>query len=680
MGWGSALRSKPADAAPAFSRPYFEPEVVDLSRLVSLDFETYYDDDYTLRKMSTSEYVRDARFQALMCGIKVGNRAVKIVPGPKIASELAKISWATHSLLAHHAHFDGLILSHHYKIQPKKIYCSLSMARALHSNDIGAGLDEVSRYYSGEGKLETGTEDFKGLTYKQLAADKVKWANASKYCGNDVLEMLRVFLEMLPRMPRDEMDLIDRVVRMFTDPVLKLDEPRCRAEYEREIAAKRALLFSLADLADDVKLSSANKKKIGPNATDEDAAIARAKQLIGSAKFADLLRAEGVEPPVKISPAWIKTPPAERKPEKKWAYAFAKTDLEFMELLGSSNERLRNLVEARLSVKSSGIETRAGRLLKLGANGASMPVYYRYAAAHTLRLGGGDKTNFQNLKRGGELRKAIKATPGHVLVVADSGQIEARTNGWLWEQDDLLDDFRAADAGTDRDAYCKFADTIYGRTITKDKDPDERFIGKVAVLMLGYQAAADKFRNTLALGTMGPAVFLEPEICQLAVNNYRRKNFKIKAGWKRCEQIIRDMAAGRSGSYKCISWEKNIIYLPDGMFLKYPGLRQKKKDHPDDWDEWVYDRKGEEAKIYGGLLCENIVQALAKIIVMGQLLKIARVHRVVMTTHDEVVAMVKKSQGPKALDFMLKTMRIAPAWCADIPLNAEGGFAVEYSK
>lgn len=78
--------------------------------------------------------------------------------------------------------------------------------------------------------------------------------------------------------------------------------------------------------------------------------------------------------------------------------------------------------------------------------------------------------------------------------------------------------------------------------------------------------------------------------------------------------------------------------------------------------------------------CENIVQCLARIIVGWQMLQISKKYRVVMTTHDEVVTNVLTSRADAALKFMLKWMRTAPEWCADIPLNAEGGHAYNYSK
>jgi DNA polymerase len=111
------------------------------------------------------------------------------------------------------------------------------------------------------------------------------------------------------------------------------------------------------------------------------------------------------------------------------------------------------------------------------------------------------------------------------------------------------------------------------------------------------------------------------------------------------------------------------------MRLKYPKLRK------DEDGNWVYSRKGNVIKLYGGILCENIVQALARILVAAeQLLAIAAVYPVVMTTHDEVVACVPKTQAKKCEVFMQACLRQAPDWAPDLPVTCETGYAENYSK
>lgn len=722
MTWASAIKRQAAAYVPSpdasFSKPTVPQHAVDWPRLVSLDFETYYDDDYTLSKLSTSEYIRDPRFKAQMLGIKIGKGKTRLIPPKKIKAELAKIDWGTHAVLAHNAQFDGFILSHHYGVHPRYIYDTLSMARGLHSNDIGAGLHEVSIFYGGQGKTEGGLEPTKGVL--DWSADLFK--NTSVYCANDVDEMFRVFGCMLPKMPADEMDLIDITCRMFTSPMLKVDIPRVEKELERELARRQVLMYAavdpkLHDIGGKLYDKAAHAKLLkGPNErglTGEARDLQIIKRIIGSnEKFAELLRAEGVEPPVKVSPAWIKLPKDEREtPEglaRKYTYAFAKDDTKFVELpnrtdewgfdlnkpaqvklMIAKQERLQALVDVRIAVKSTTNVTRAQRFLTAGANGMSLPCGYAYYRAHTGRMGGQNKMNMQNLTRGGELRLSILAPKGYAICVQDSGQIEARVNGWLWGQDDLMDAFRNADkwdkktmgvaTGNSRDAYCRFADSVYGREITTN-DSLERFVGKVCVLGLGFQMGAAKLQVTLAKGALGgPPVYFSLDQCKAIINAYRLKNYRIVAGWEICKRIIEDMAAGRTGGHGPISWEKETIWLPNGMALKYPDLR-KGVNEDNGWDEWSYQAKDQRKKIYGGLLCENIVQALARIIVMSQMLDISRKYRVVMTTHDETVAIAKLAAAPRCVAFMRKCMSTPLPWCLDIPLNCEGGFDVNYSK
>lgn len=643
MSWGNTFKNRVVHTAGVY-KAEVEMAKVNPAKIVTIDFETYFDSDYTLRKMNTSSYIRDERFRPHMAGIKIGRRPVKVLSGKKLHDALKAIDWATHALLCHNTAFDGLILSHHFGVVPYLYLDTLSMARGLHSNDIGAGLDEVARFYGVGNKIPDVLDASKGV--RDL--DKTLYAKMAEYCAEDVRLTFEIFLQMLTLFPAKELRLIHHTVRMFCDPILKVDIPRVEKELAREIKEKEDLLV-----------------RVSGGETD----LEKARKVIASNEsFAQLLREAGITPPTKISPT-----------TRKQVYAFAKTDLDFTALLEHPDVRVHDLVNARLAVKSTIGETRAGRFLEAGKNGWSLPVLLNYYGAHTGRWSAGNKMNMQNLPRGGELRLSILAPKGHQLVVADSGQIEARVNAWISEQADLLEAFAAQSETSPTDVYTQFASIIYGRVITK-KDKLERFIGKIGVLGLGYSMGAAKLQTTLALGTMGPAVFLELDMCQKIVNLYRRKNFKIVQFWKKCDEIIQDMIVGRSGEYKCLRWEAERIWLPNGMCLKYPGIKAKVGENG--YTEYSYMRKGIETKIYGGLLCENIVQALSRIIIGDQLLELADGYgyRIATTTHDELVSCVRTVSASKCFKTMLKVMTTPPAWCSGLVLSAEGGWAENYSK
>lgn len=537
MGWASAVKN-PTRRAKAPARTFAPPtqEIalakVDWDRLVTLDFETFYDDAYTLSKLSTSEYIRDPRFKAQMVGIKIGNKPTKTYhTAASITLALRSINWDTHAVLAHNCQFDSFILGHHYGIVPHRYYDTLSMARGLHSNEIGAGLHEVSIFYGGEGKIEGGLEPTKGVV--NWPAQLIK--ATSKYCANDVEECYRIFREMAKIYPADEMELIHMTMRMFCAPVLRVDIPRVKAEHAREVAHRqKTLVESIPNIEqyDTWDRSGPKPKYLGvldkksgrDDLTGDERIAAVAKKVMGSnERFVNVLVEAGVPKdkiPMKLSDAWMKLRGEEREKQidKKWTYAFAKTDLNFIDLPDAVwemhpdwspenprdvmrasllEDRLTRLVAGRLATKSTTNITRAARFIEAGRDGMKLPVGYGYARAHTLRWGGNNKMNMQNLVRGGELRLSILADEGHVLVVCDSGQIEARVNGWLWDQDDLLDAFRASDAYNlrvegmekkdrplpeehEKDAYCRYASDVYSRPINVN-DKDERQLGKICI-------------------------------------------------------------------------------------------------------------------------------------------------------------------------------------------------------
>ena len=408
MNWSSAVRKQTqravAQAAPKIiPRAEIETENVDWERLVTLDFETYYDSDYTLSKLSTSEYVRDPRFKAQMVGIKIGRKKTKVVLHKNIAAELKKINWATHSVLCHNVQFDGFILSHRYGIVPARYYDTLGMARGLHSNEIGAGLDEVAKFYGGQGKIDGALEKTKGV----LDWSKTMIAETSVYCANDVDETFRIFCEMHAKYPAKEMDLIHMTARMFCAPVLQVDIPRVQVEYEREVQRREELLLTLLDPRDyDDVLTGQDKKLEGK---ERDVRIT--KKVVGSnERFVQLFTDMGIARealPRKISPAWMKKSAPEREEaiDSKWSFAFAKDDLEFLAMpeqvwsyfpdldpnhdghvlvAAAHSAKLQQLIDTRIAVKSTTNITRAERFLKAGAGGMPLPVGYAYYRAHCV--------------------------------------------------------------------------------------------------------------------------------------------------------------------------------------------------------------------------------------------------------------------------------------------------------
>lgn len=604
-------------------------------RILTIDFETYYDKTYSLSKVTTEEYVRDPRFEVIGVAVKVDDEEAEWFSGTKAATEkfLHKFDWSSSVALAHNAMFDMAILNWVFGIRPKKIADTLGMGRALDGPDAGNSLAAMVKRYEVGAK---GHEVENALGKRRLDFTKEQMARYAEYCRNDADLTYKLFTKLAPQFPISELNLIDLTIRMFSEPVLELG--KCVLE--------------------DHLTSVRQKKEKLMAAVSADKSV-----IMSNPQLAGLLEKMGVEVPMKVSPT-----------TGKETFAFAKSDEGFKALLDHDDPKVQAVVAARLGVKSTLEETRTERFIGIADRG-TLPIPLRYYAAHTGRWGGDDKVNMQNLPRGSQLKNAILAPAGHILVDCDSSQIEARTLAWLAGQDDLVGAF---DKG--EDVYKIMASKIYGKPV-KDINKDERFIGKTTVLGAGYGMGAAKFQAQLK--TMG--VELPAEECEYIIKVYRKTYPDIQKLWWNTGDALEAMAndqtgpIGLDGVLEVLG--RDGIRLPNGLRLKYPNLRFE-VDEESGRPEMVYDTKKGRAKIrtriYGGKCVENICQALARIIIGEQMLMVSRRYKVAMTVHDAVVAVVPEDEAEEGREFVEQCMRIRPKWANGLPLDCESKIGVSY--
>lgn len=603
-------------------------------RVITLDFETYYSQTFSLSKMTTEEYIRSPEFEVVGVAVQVDDEKPKWFSGNKLAvqSFLDTFEMDKHMVVAHNAMFDMAILNWHFDIRPKAIVDTLSMARAIHGTEVGGSLAKLAEHYGAGVK---GTEVVNALGKRRIDFDADSLSRYGEYCVNDVALTYDIFKKMSDGFPMVEYKLIYLTIRMFTEPSLELD--------------KRLLEIHLTGIKADKDrlLESVNLDR---------------EFIMSNDKFAELLKEHGVNPPRKISPT-----------TGKETWAFAKTDEEFKALAEHPNAMVQALVAARLGTKSTLEETRTQRFIDI-ANRGKLPIPLRYYAAHTGRWGGDDKVNMQNLPRASILKEAIKAPAGYLMIDADSSQIEARTLAWLAEQNDLVDAF---DRG--EDVYKIMASSIYGKPVSEITKP-ERFMGKTTILGAGYGMGAVKFNAQLKKDN----VILSEDETKRIIDVYRTTYEWIPQLWRQAglalEAILNDQTAelGRKG---VLSVEgKKGIKLPNGMYVKYPNLR--KQTGANGKDEFVYDVKKGKAtipnRIYGGKVVENVCQALARIAIGEQMLQVNKKYKVVMTVHDAIACIVPKDEVQTAVEYVEMCMRMRPKWGMDLPLNCESGYGETY--
>ena len=189
--------------------------------IITLDFETYYANDFSLTKLTTEEYIRDPRFQVIGVGVKVNDGETVWVAGNKVSEHLKQIHWEDSLLLCHNTLFDGAILAWRYGAKPAGFLDTLCMARAIHGVDAGGSLKVLAERYQigvkGEEVIEAKGKRLEDFEPKDLA-------RYGEYCRNDVELTHRLFNILATEFPQQELHLIDMTLQMFINPKLEVDD------------------------------------------------------------------------------------------------------------------------------------------------------------------------------------------------------------------------------------------------------------------------------------------------------------------------------------------------------------------------------------------------------------------------------------------------------------------------
>jgi DNA polymerase len=615
---------------------------------VTLDFETFYDHKCSLKRMTTEEYIRDRNFEVIGVGMKVDEDETQWFSGThaEIKAWLNQVDWKNSALLCHNTQFDGAILAWTFDIIPAYYFDTLCMARAKHGVDAGGSLAALAERYS-LGKKGTEVGDAMGKRRRDFTPDELD--RYGKYCINDVDLTFCLFTTILADyFPQSELDLIDLTLRMYTQPVLRVDDALLTDRLEEIKQEKSSLLRGLMDFLDVGQEEEVRKK------------------LASNPQFAEILKAHGVEPPMKTSPT-----------TGKETYALAKNDEGFINLLENGEPHIQQLCSVRLGTKSTIEESRIERFINIGArNKGLLPIPLKYYGAHTGRWAGADAVNFQNLpsrdKKKKTLKNSVVAPDDHVVINCDSSQIEARVLAWLAGQEDVVEQFARGE-----DVYSIFATKIYKKPISK-ANPIERFVGKTCILGLGYGTGAAKLRHTLK--TQPPGADLPEEECKRIVDLYRQENDKITGLWQECDNALRDMMSWSDrkrsysiGRHDVLFVSDTGVRLPNGLYIRYKNLRNED-------NKIVYDSRKGRVSIWGGAMVENVVQALARIIVGEQMLKINERYRPVLTVHDAAVIVAPKNELNEALAFITQVMSTPPSWAEGLPVACEAKHGESYGE
>lgn len=670
------------------------PALPEPQRVITFDVETYYDNDYSLRKMPTPNYILDPRFELQIVAVNVMEMGTvglakdalsqrfnpdhhEIIDGPDFGTWLSQFNPARTTTVSFNSLFDNSILAWRYGFIPGTMIDAMGIARALLGHQLTSFSLRSVAEYMGLGAKGTALHNMKGKSRQQIIDEGLMPA-FQQYALQDNHLCKQIFLKLFPDFPWSERRLMDLVLRTCVEPRFLVDHTML-AQHILDVKAAKAQLIT-------------------------DAGNVDPKVIMSSIKFKAALEARGVDVEMKISKTTGKETPC-----------FAKTD-EFMELLQDhADPVVAAMAAARIGLKSTLEETRSEKLHSIAtldwsiwaqrcglpANSSFMPIPLRYGGAHTHRLSGEWGMNMQNMptvrgsKGKSKLRQSLVVGPDEEVITCDLSQIEARLVAWICGCTKLVTEF-----ALNQDPYSLLATEIFGKPINRKlKDASgkvifeiEGFIGKTGILGLGYGCGKDNFDTMVTRSARSMALSIEGiydrVIGDKAVDAYRKRYHEIPRGWRILDQIIQTafLSGSASAKFGPVEISYGEVKLPSGLSLKYadPGFRF---DATTGRNEVVYRYGKFWHKLYGAKFLENIVQALARIVVMNAALRIRdrglstlnpADYRFRLQAHDELVFIVKKNYVDEAKALILQEMTRRPSWALDAPIDAELGQGASY--
>jgi DNA polymerase len=600
--------------------------------LYTLDFETFYDKEYSLSKRDTTtqRYIDDTRFETIGVAVKKNDEETVWLSGTheEIRNWLHSFDWRNSFLLAHNALFDATILAWRFGIYPKVILDTLSIARAVHGVDAGGSLKALAERYELGVK---GEEVIHAMGKRRIDFAEDELARYGEYCRNDVELTYALFKKLAPRFNKIEIALIDMTIKMHADPHFMLD----RQMLEEHL----------------VQVRENKEKLLAECGLDKE-------NLMSNQKLAEVLEQFGVEAPKKIS---LRT--------GKETFAFAKSDEAFKALLEHEDERVQAVIAARLGVKSTLEEKRTEKFIDIHEAGGALPVPLKYYGAITGRWSAIDGINLQNLPRASKLKKAIVPPLGYSIVGADLSNIELRVGLAFAGQNDKLKML-----GEGLDLYKDFVAPIFN--VPYDEvDEGQRFIGKTSQLSLIYGTGAKKLRAAIKADAKYGKDIGE-ELAEKIVSTYRQEYSQVKAAWydagKALDAIrFHEYAEIGLGPLTLKVEGAHGIKLPSGLYLTYPELRVSEDELGR--KQYAYQTRKGKVSIHAAKCYQNVIQALARCVMGEAMVRVHKKYPVALTIHDALYIAVPTEEAEEARRFIITELRKAPAWLPDMPLDAEGG-------
>ena len=601
----------------------------------------------------------------------------------------AQVAQHTGQIRAHNAAFERLIFWYVLQINFKleQFYCTAAQARA---NCAPGSLEDVGRFASVDMR-----KDYRGAQLIRLLSipqadgtfreDEALMAEMIRYCEQDVRAMRAVSKAMRDLSAEELADY--HVNERINDRGLLIDAPLCRA-------ASRYAAQEVEDIESDIlemtegEVTSVRSPKLREWVWNRIGGEARKlmisyvdgearKSLDKNARAAIVAFAEETPDEVPSNVAEV---------VKLADDMFSSSVAKFNRLAALADEedyRLRGAFIFAGGSATGRYSSTGAQLQNMSRMCAKEPEVVRQALVRGHEIVPQFGRRVTDVLKG-MLRPAIMAPKGRCFVAFDWSGIEARMTPWCSADilaEDTLDIFRAG-----KDIYVSTAAAMFNKP-ESDVVKEDRMLGKVAVLACGFGGGVGAFAS---MGRIYGVALSETESKRM-VSLWRRSNPWAIKFWSDTEDAMLRAMRNPSHSFAAgrVSYLKHGDHLwyqlPSGRVLCYPYARFDEDGSVSyakaAWKPGANDKHWPRARLWHGILIENVVQASANCLLRHALRTMdAEGIEIVASVHDEIIAECDVEQAEKIAARMEQIMVSAPAWANGLPLAVEGGSMLRYSK